>query len=52
MTSSSLIESPTSLAHDKRTAVVIESPSDSKGSTMVDSEAVCVREGEKKRECV
>ena len=50
MTSSSLIESPTSLAHDKRTAVVIESPRDSKGSTMVDSEAE--REREKKREGV
>lgn len=38
ITSSSFTESPISFDHERRTAVVIESPRDSKGSTTTDDE--------------
>ena len=40
ITSSSLTESPISFDHESRTAVVMESPRDSSGSTTTDDEAV------------
>ena len=39
ITSSSFTESPISFDHESSTAVVIESPSDSRGSVIVDGDA-------------